>query len=53
MAKENRPVITMECTVCKNRNYATTKNFRNDPDRMVLNKFCSTCRKQTEHRETK
>ena len=46
-------IITLQCTVCKERNYTTTKNKKNDPDRMELNKFCSRCRKHTPHRETK
>ena len=55
MAKksEARVVIDMACTVCKNRNYASSKNKRNDTQRMELNKYCSHCRKQTLHRETK
>jgi large subunit ribosomal protein L33 len=47
------PIITLQCTVCKERNYTTTKNKKNDPDRMELSKFCRRCRKHTEHRETK
>lgn len=45
--------ITLECTECKNRNYRTTKNQRNDPDRLELRKFCKTCGRQTLHRETR
>ena len=52
-ATDVRPKITMACQVCKNRNYITKKNRRNDPDRMQLNKFCSHCRQHTEHRETR
>ena len=48
-----RPKITMACQVCKNRNYITKKNRRNDPDRMDLKKFCPTCRQHTDHRETR
>ena len=48
-----RDIITMQCTECKERNYATTKNKRNDPNRMELRKFCRRCRKHTEHKETK
>ena len=51
--KDIRPVITLECSVCKNRNYATTKSTRNDPDRMVLKKWCKHCRQITEHRENR
>ncbi|GBL28347.1 50S ribosomal protein L33 [Actinomycetota bacterium] len=35
-----RPKITMACVDCKERNYITKKNRRNDPDRMELKKFC-------------
>ena len=29
-----RPKITMACVECKERNYITRKNRRNDPDRL-------------------
>ncbi|MFO7266339.1 MAG: 50S ribosomal protein L33 [Limnochordales bacterium] len=45
--------ITLECTECKERNYRTTKNRRNDPDRLELRKYCKRCRKHTLHRETR
>ncbi len=48
-----RPGITLACTECKERNYITTKNRRNTPDRLELKKFCSRCGKQTVHRETR
>lgn len=48
-----RTVITLACNECKNRNYTTNKNKKNDPDRIELKKFCPTCRKQTLHKETK
>ncbi len=41
-----RPGITLACTVCKERNYITTKNRRNTPDRLELKKFCPKCGKQ-------
>jgi large subunit ribosomal protein L33 len=53
MAKEDRIIITMACTDCKERNYATTKNKRNDPDRLELRKYCPRCKKHTSHREAK
>ena len=53
MATDSRIVITLACTECKSRNYAKTKNKRNDPDRIELNKFCRVCRKHTLHREAK
>ena len=45
--------ITLECTECKQRNYVTMKNKKNDPDRLETNKHCKFCRKHTLHRETK
>ena len=50
--KAVRMVITLECTECRERNYVSEKNRRNDPDRMRLRKYCPACRKHTEHRET-
>ena len=46
-------IITLQCNECRERNYTTTKNKKNDPDRLELQKFCSRCRKHTAHRETK
>ena len=40
---EVRPKITLACTECKERNYITKKNRRNDPDRLELAKFCPRC----------
>lgn len=51
--KDVRPVITLECTECKERNYTTEKNRRNDPGRMELEKYCKRCKTHTLHRETK
>lgn len=48
-----RVKITLACTDCKQRNYDTIKNKKNDPDRLEMNKFCRFCRKHTVHRETK
>jgi large subunit ribosomal protein L33 len=54
MAKtEARIIIGMECTDCKVRNYISTKNKKNDPDRLELRKFCPRCGKHTSHREGK
>jgi large subunit ribosomal protein L33 len=51
--KDIRPVITLQCGDCKERNYITEKNRRNDPGRMELKKYCPRCQKHTAHRETK
>lgn len=48
-----RVKITLACTECKQRNYNTMKNKKNDPDRLEMNKYCRFCRKHTLHRETK
>ncbi len=48
-----RVKITLACTECKQRNYDTKKNKKNDPDRLEMNKFCRFCRKHTLHKETK
>ena len=39
-----RVKITLECTECKQRNYDTTKEKRNHPDRMETKKYCRFCR---------
>ncbi|WP_067934915.1 50S ribosomal protein L33 [Alicyclobacillus kakegawensis] len=48
-----RVVITLACTDCKQRNYTTVKNKKNDPDRLELRKFCPYCKGHTVHRETR
>jgi large subunit ribosomal protein L33 len=52
-ATDIRPKITLACEDCKNRNYITKKNRRNDPDRLEVKKFCPTCKKHTNHKETR
>lgn len=48
-----RVKITLACTECKQRNYDTMKNKKNDPDRLEMNKYCRFCKKHTVHRESK
>lgn len=48
-----RVLVTLACTECKRRNYATKKNKRNDPDRMEMSKYCPWCGRHTLHRETR
>ncbi|MFW7393669.1 50S ribosomal protein L33, partial [Vagococcus fluvialis] len=43
----------LECTECKERNYLSNKNKRNNPDRLEVKKYCPRERKVTLHRETK
>ena len=42
-AKGPRENITLECTECKRRNYMTSKNKRNNTDRLELVKYCKFC----------
>jgi large subunit ribosomal protein L33 len=51
--KEDRLVITLACPDCRERSYTTTKNRRNDPDRLELNKYCKRCRQHRVHREVR
>lgn len=45
--------VTLECTDCKERNYLTSKNKRNNEQRLEVKKYCPRERKVTLHRETK
>ena len=53
MAKkgEHRITIGLTCIICKNRNYVSTKNKMETPEKLKLKKFCKHCRKVTEHKE--
>jgi large subunit ribosomal protein L33 len=48
-----RGTIYLACPECKERNYTTTKNRKNDSQRLELNKYCPNCRVVTKHKETK
>ena len=48
-----RDKIILACTVCKQRNYNTTKNKRQHPDRVEVKKYCKFCKTHTVHKETK
>ena len=48
-----RTKITLACTECKQRNYNTTKEKKNHPDRMEIKKYCRFCKTHTLHKETK
>jgi LSU ribosomal protein L33P len=45
--------VTLACTECGDRNYITTKNKRNNPERIEMKKYCPRLNKYTLHRETK
>jgi large subunit ribosomal protein L33 len=55
MAKknENRVLVTLSCSECKNQNYTVSKNKKNTTEKLKLNKYCSKCQKTTEHTEKK
>lgn len=48
-----RTKVILACTECKQRNYHTTKNKKNTPERLELKKYCKFCKKHTTHRETR
>ena len=48
-----RVMVTMACQECKQRNYNTMKNKKNNAERIELNKYCPFCNKHTLHKETK
>ncbi|MFH1245124.1 MAG: 50S ribosomal protein L33 [Candidatus Omnitrophota bacterium] len=43
--------IILACTVCKRRNYSSTKNKHNVTGKLELSKFCKFCRKHVKHKE--
>ncbi len=51
--RQVRVKIVLACTECKQRNYLSKKEKKNNPDRLEMNKYCRFCRKHTLHRETK
>ena len=58
--KSSREYVTLECSVCKSRNYRTSKQTKSRGakkdkpiDKLVLKKFCKVCREHSEHRERK
>lgn len=55
MAKkgENRSLVTLTCTECKEKNYRVEKNKKNTDGRLELNKHCKKCQKHTLHKESK
>ncbi len=51
--KENREGIALQCTVCKEINYLTSKNKKNVEGKLEVKKYCSRCNKTTLHKERK
>ena len=50
---KNDRMVVLACEDCKERNYTTVKNKKNTKERLELSKYCPTCRKHTNHKETK
>ena len=48
-----REIITLQCSVCKRRNYTTTRNKKKQTERLEIKKYCAFCRKHTPHKEVK
>jgi len=46
-------MVVLACEDCKERNYTTIKNKKNNKERMELSKYCASCKKHTNHKETK
>lgn len=53
MAKGDRTFVTLRCRECQGYMYHTTKNRRNNTDRLELTKFCPHCRGRQAFRETR
>jgi len=48
-----REIVHLGCEECTRRNYHTTKNKRNTPEKLALKKYCKWCKKHTIHKEMK
>lgn len=48
-----RDNILLKCTVCGEENYLTSKNKKNQPERIEKKKYCSRCNQSTIHKEKK
>ncbi len=48
-----REIISLTCTVCKRRNYTTTKNRRTTTEKIQLKKYCPFDKRHTLHKEGK
>ncbi|MEE8377354.1 MAG: 50S ribosomal protein L33 [Candidatus Aminicenantaceae bacterium] len=48
-----RDIVTLQCTECKQRNYTTTRNKKQQTNKYEQNKYCRFCRKHTLHKEVK
>jgi len=54
--KKKNNEAPLKCVECNNQNYWTHKKSTKtnpNPGKVEENKYCKTCRKHTEHKETK
>jgi len=50
-SKKKNEVVGMVCKNCKSQNYITTRNKTNIEGKLILQKFCKNCKKNTKHKE--
>jgi large subunit ribosomal protein L33 len=48
-----RDIVILQCTECKRRNYTTTRNKKQQTEKLQLKKYCRFDRKHTMHKEVK
>ena len=51
MSQDN--LVKMQCGVCKNINYWTTKNKKTVTKKLEMSKHCKHCREHKSHKEIK
>ncbi|HVU04850.1 MAG TPA: 50S ribosomal protein L33 [Polyangiaceae bacterium] len=51
--QKKRTPVALACSVCKTRNYKTTKSRADGTAPLKLKKFCKTCDGHTIHEETR
>ncbi|MFZ6022478.1 MAG: 50S ribosomal protein L33 [Patescibacteria group bacterium] len=53
MKKGKTQYVRMKCSVCGHINYTTVRGTKAGAEKLALSKFCQTCKKHTDHNETK
>ncbi len=48
-----RDNIQLACGECKRRNYTSTRNKKQQTERLEVKKYCRFCRRHTLHKEVK
>jgi large subunit ribosomal protein L33 len=48
-----REKVQLQCSECKNKNYATTRDKKKQTEKYELSKYCRFCRRHTAHKEVK